>query len=187
MRLLPSRDQRSASRRAPSKMPWLGRTNFSPPALATPLPDAPDVRDRDIARINRESFSPQASGLLTDVIPIDMFRMENALQQFLDQLDDLGQDVGGWLRTAGPMPWVVLSLGIAAATAEIARRRCAGPRQSGRRGNCPRDALQWVPPFINQKEESSVRKLSIICSRACAAATRRLRSAYFSSMNRTCA
>ena len=89
----------------------------------SPLPDAPDVRDRDIARINRESFSPQASGLLTDVIPIDVSAMENALQQFLDQLDDLGQDVGGWLRTAGPMPWVVLSLGIAAATAEIARRR----------------------------------------------------------------
>jgi hypothetical protein len=119
----------------------------------SPAPGVPDLRDTEPGIIDREPLAPQSSGLLTDAIPIDLAAMENALQHFLDQFDDLQQGVGGWVRNAGPTPWVFMSLAVVAVAAEIMRRRLEQAQaKEFVTETARRDALRRFPEFNNLKE-----------------------------------
>jgi hypothetical protein len=111
--------------------------------VAPNLPDSDDVSDGG-------NFAPQSSGLLNGAIPFDLAAMENALQQFLDQLDGLRQDLGSWLRNVGAMPWVLMTFAVAVAAGEIMRRRLRQVQsQEFVSESAKRDALRWFQTFDN--------------------------------------
>ena len=72
---------------------------------------------------DNEAFPPDTSSLLSDAPPFDLAAMDRALQQFLEPLDDLRDNVGALVGNVGLVPWAFMSLAVAAALFEIARRR----------------------------------------------------------------
>jgi hypothetical protein len=123
---------------------------INPPTGAF-VPDVPDSDDDS----ERAILAPLSSGLSNNTIPIDLTATENALQQFLDQLAELRQEVGGWLGNIGPTSWVLMTLTVAAVTGELTRRRLRlAQRQPFVSATAKRDALRWFPAFGNMKEES---------------------------------
>ena len=78
-----------------------------------------------------QSLLPHAAGLISEVIPFDRASLEAAVDQFFDQLEDLGV---GQLTEPGSLRVLPLSLTVigAVAGAEITRRRL---RAKGGRGH----------------------------------------------------
>jgi hypothetical protein len=72
-----------------------------------------------------EAPSPAEAGLLTEAAPFALRDIEQALEQFLDQLGELHAEVHTLLASLGVWPWVVLGLVTLAASAELLRRRPA--------------------------------------------------------------
>jgi hypothetical protein len=68
---------------------------------------------------------PQAAGLIAEAMPFDRSSLENAVDQFFDQLEDLGV---GQLVEAGPVRVLPIALTVigTVAVAEAARRRLRG-------------------------------------------------------------
>jgi hypothetical protein len=76
-------------------------------------------------------FTPQTFGLLTDGAQVDLVALDSAMQEFLDELDDLQYNVAGWLETIGPYPWLFVSLAVTATMIELFRRRARAARDKG--------------------------------------------------------
>jgi hypothetical protein len=73
--------------------------------------------------------SPQAPDVLTVLPPFDLSALELGLQQFLGQLERMGQQLTGHRDGTGLGLWIVA--GAAAATAcEIARRQLVRSQES---------------------------------------------------------
>ena len=105
--------------------------------------------------VEQVTFSPESSGLLTEATPFELAAMERALRQFLDQLDELRENVGAWLSDAGPLPWVFLSMAVAALANEILRRRLQQAQDRRRLGGKDGDeAMTWAWGFVDPRESS---------------------------------
>jgi hypothetical protein len=76
------------------------------------------------------SLLPHAAGLIAEVMPFDRSSLEDAVDQFFDQLEDLG---AGQLAEAGPVQMLPLSLTVVGTVvvAEAARRRLRGKPGGG--------------------------------------------------------
>jgi hypothetical protein len=67
-------------------------------------------------------WSPGDIGRLASFTPERPAAVDLALQQFLDQVEDLGRELGTAVVQTGLTPWVV-AVGAAAAAFEVSRRR----------------------------------------------------------------
>lgn len=89
-------------------------------------------------------FVPHVSGLLDGVVPFDPDAVQVAMQQFLDQVENLGGDAASWLAQRNVAPWVV-ALAVGLTAYDVARRR----RQQTQRGLVLTDEdgtpLTWFP------------------------------------------
>jgi hypothetical protein len=70
--------------------------------------------------------------LLADFVPFDPAILELAMRQFLDQIENLGGELPGFLAGLGLSPWLLAAV-VATTASEIARRRL---RQT-QAGRCP--------------------------------------------------
>jgi hypothetical protein len=129
----------------------LVRTGTSAAAISEPDPagDAPPQAAVPLAGGERaESPLPHAADLIAEVMPFDRASLETAVDQFFDQLEDLG--VGQWVET-GPIEMLPLSLAVmgTVAAAETIRRRFrskpAGGRITRRRDSLGSDDLMGFP------------------------------------------
>jgi len=70
---------------------------------------------------DNETDASQLPGPLTGGVPFDQASMDNALQQFLDELTGLMHDAVSW--RSGLLAWLFMGLTVTAATFELVRRR----------------------------------------------------------------
>lgn len=104
------------------------------------------IPENDIAAAEPASPAVEPYGPLSDAAPLNLAAMETALRQFLEQLDELGRQAGGWLADVGPLPWLLMGLAVAAALHEGVRRRLRQVRAE--------NARRWFPGLNGAGEEA---------------------------------
>jgi hypothetical protein len=81
-----------------------------------------------------QALAPLLSGLVADALPLDLRALEQGLQRFLQQLQEIGRQVIDW-EQRGLSSWV-FAVAVAAIAGEVARRqlRPATTGPASRRG-----------------------------------------------------
>lgn len=113
--------------------------------VAAPEPAAePPLAPARLGIMDMAMFVPHLSGLLEGVVPFDADAVQVAMQQFLEQVEDLGGDAASWLAQMNFAPWIV-ALAVGLTAYDVTRRR----QQQAQRGLVLTDAdgtpLTWFP------------------------------------------
>jgi hypothetical protein len=89
------------------------------------------VGDRLLSASQTKLLLPQAAGLIASAVPFDQATLENAVDRFFDQLEELGM---GQLVEQGPTRVIPLSLAVlgTATALEVARRRLRSSHGEGK-------------------------------------------------------
>jgi hypothetical protein len=114
---------------------------------ALPADDHVPIPDPPAGGSQQELPLPHAAGLIADVLPLDRASLELAVDQFFEQLEDLGV---GQLVEQGPIRAIPLSLALigTAAAVEVTRRRLrsgGGGRAARGRDPLRSDELRGFP------------------------------------------
>ena len=75
-----------------------------------------------------EDDSPRETDQLVESLPLDLAKLDRAIQHYLDQIDGVGGILADLLAGDGPQPWLIGAT-VTCAAAVIARR-CARRRRS---------------------------------------------------------
>jgi hypothetical protein len=86
---------------------------------------------------------PQEADLLMTALPADTPSLELGIQQFLSQLNDIGEELSRAMTRPGWLPWAVGASVMGMAALEFARRQQQRRRHADRVAD--RRALSWVP------------------------------------------
>lgn len=73
-----------------------------------------------------EAFLPEVAARVADSVPIDLDRVDQALQELMRQVEEEGDSLVGWLEAGGAAPWL-FGMALAAGVYLAANRR----RRSG--------------------------------------------------------
>ncbi len=116
-------------------------------AAETPAAGAAESAERLPVRLgimDLAAFIPHFSGLMQGSMPFDQEAMQAAMQQFLEQMENLGGDAASWLAQMNLSPWVV-AIAVGLTGCEVARRR----QQQAQRGLVLTDddgtPVTWFP------------------------------------------
>jgi hypothetical protein len=73
--------------------------------------------------LTQPNTTAPSPGLLSESAPMDMDRLEAALQQFLDEFVDIGSSVTGWVQDQGALPWLLMTVAVGMTLHEVVRQR----------------------------------------------------------------
>jgi hypothetical protein len=74
------------------------------------------------------ALTPPTDAVLAGIVPFDLASLENGVQKFLAQIEDLGQCLTDPHLAARATPWLLALAGGAAAAWDYSRRRFRGSR-----------------------------------------------------------
>jgi hypothetical protein len=132
---------------APSQSPAVFSTVATAQAMAVAEASVEIAHQPDAAHlgiVDVAVFVPHMSGLLDGIVPFDVEAVQAAMQQFLEQVENLGGNAASWLAQMNVSPWVV-AVAIGLTTCDVIRRR----QQRAQRGRVITDddgtPLTWCP------------------------------------------
>jgi len=87
--------------------------------------------------------SPRGEGL-ADLLPFNLASLEEDIQAFLEQIEQLGGELSSLLARMNLSPWL-MSIAVAAVAGEIVRRRLQEPNRRPQLAACEGASLAWFP------------------------------------------
>jgi hypothetical protein len=100
------------------------------------------------------ALSPRHESSLAEFLPFDLAALEGDIQALIQQIQQLGDELGSLLARMGLSPWLTAAA-VAALAGEIARRRLQGQQSRPQLGACEGATLAWFPDLTgpwSQKE-----------------------------------
>ncbi len=112
---------------------------------ASLIQEPPNQVETEEIPFDRNQVLPKASGPLANFLPFDPAALDLAVQQVVHQIDDLGEELTGFLEGMGLSTWLIAAATVAAAY-EIARRQMQGSQlHHALPGEGPGPGSVWLP------------------------------------------
>jgi hypothetical protein len=122
------------------------RTEVTGPVTVEPAAEAAEPAAFPAVAVAREviyQVLPQGAAQLLDQLPIDARAVDQAVQQFVLQLDNLGEQISQAPKGISLLSWAVLGA-VATTTLRSARRRRRKKRPDLHRAGLSDDSLSWM-------------------------------------------